>query len=92
MMNADVVVTTDKRGVFFGRLVRHEGDVADLADAQNCIYWSTQTRGVLGLAAKGPQKGSRVGPPISLLTLNGVTSLAKCSKEASAAWKEQPWK
>lgn len=89
-----VVVTTDhtRRGVFAGELVSHEGDVAVLAKAQQCVYWSESTHGVLGLAAKGPQSGSRIGPPAPKLELNGVTAVMEASPEARAAWEAQPWK
>tara|TARA_Y100000310_G_scaffold334264_1_gene413693 strand:- start:237 stop:527 length:291 start_codon:yes stop_codon:yes gene_type:complete len=92
-----VVVTTDKRGVFAGNVaddVDGEWDGTSpvvLANARMCIYWSKETRGVTGLAAIGPQPGSRVGPPAPELRLNGVTSVAKCSEAAAKVWESEPW-
>jgi hypothetical protein len=58
--NKFVVVTTDekKRGVFAGYLKTHDGDTVTLKDAQMAVSWSAETRGVLGLAAIGPQPTS----------------------------------
>ena len=86
-----VLVTTSHRGVFFGILKSQDGDVVILAEAQNCIMWSTSTKGFLGLAAKGPQAGSRIGPVVPKITLYGVTSVTECTDEATEAWKTRPW-
>lgn len=86
-----VLVTTDKRGVFAGYLESQDDDRIVLAQGQNCLFWSTATHGVFGLAAVGPQEGSRVGPPVSRLELVGVTAIADCSDAARETWQSQPW-
>ena len=88
-----VVVTTDhtRRGVFAGDLVSHEGDVVVLENAQQCVYWSRETRGVLGLASKGPQEGSRIGPPVPSIKIDGVTAVIEATTEARKLWESQPW-
>jgi hypothetical protein len=82
-----VLVTTDKRGVFAGRLVKDSGRTVTLADGRNCIYWSTECKGFLGLAAHGPIGDSRIGPPAPELVLHGVTAVALCTDEARAVWE-----
>ena len=95
MRRRNVVVTTgaDRKGVFFGELlsVDIEKETAELKDAQLCVYWSAETRGVLGLASIGPQKGSRVTPIVPNITLNGVTAIMDTTKEAAEKWKAMPW-
>jgi len=90
-----VVVTTDKdrRGVFFGTLLEHDikASTCVLVDARMCLYWSSATRGVLGLAAIGPQKGSRVTPSVPRLELNGVTSVIDATDGAVARWEIGIW-
>lgn len=88
-----VVVTTDKdkRGVFCGELVSENEDVVELENAYMAVYWSQKTMGVLGLASIGPQKGSKITPPVPKIKLNGVTSVIDCTKEAVKKWKAQPW-
>ena len=91
MKKKKVVVTTGKRGVFFGELV--SGDIATglckLINAQMCIYWSAETNGVLGLASHGPQVGSKVTPVIPAIELNDVTAIMDCSDEAVKQWASQ---
>lgn len=90
-----VVVTTDstRRGVFAGLLVKWDRakQVAILEQAQMCIYWSKATMGVLGLAADGPQPGSRVGKPVPQIELNGVTSVIDATTAARELWEKTPW-
>lgn len=94
MTTTHVLVTTDasRRGVFAGILESNDGaGNVVLINAQMCIYWSKETRGVLGLAVTGPALGSRVGPPVARLELNGVTAIAAMSVEAVKGWSKQPW-
>lgn len=88
-----VVVTTDnqRRGVFGGILESRSDDIVVLTNARNCIYWSKETRGVLGLAAIGPQSGSRIGPAVPKIELNGVTAVIEMTEQAQTAWESEPW-
>ena len=90
-----VVVTTDKdrRGVFFGTLKTwkpHE-QTCVLTNARMCVYWSQSTKGVLGLAANGPQAGSRITPSIPSIELNGVTSVMDATDIAVDQWEKGVW-
>ncbi len=86
-----VLVTTDKRGVFFGYFDAMDGNVVDLTNARNCLYWSSETKGFLGLAANGPTVDCRIGPQSPALHLFGITSVSKVSEKAAAEWEKQPW-
>lgn len=92
-MTKFVVVTTDfnKRGVFGGYLESRKDDTVVLCSAHNCLYWSAETKGVLGLAAHGPQKGSRIGPPVPRIEFTGVTAIIDCTDEAVKKWQSEPW-
>lgn len=88
-----IVVTTEHKGVFFGY-----GDAALSADktititqARMCVHWSESIRGVLGLAATGPDKNCRITPAVPSISLNGVTSVMECSEAAAKAWEVGPW-
>lgn len=87
-----VLVTTQHRGVFFGKLDAQKDGSVTLAEAQNCVYWSQDVKGFLGLASHGPTAGCRITRPAPKLVLYGVTSVTFCSPEAVAAWKATPWK
>ncbi|MHC4066974.1 MAG: DUF6948 domain-containing protein [Planctomycetota bacterium] len=90
-----VVVTTDhnRRGVFGGLLASYDKNTGriELTEARNCLYWSKETHGVLGLASCGPQVGSRIGPAVSRIYLDGVTAVMEATAEARAAWEAEPW-
>lgn len=84
-----VLVTTAHRGVFFGYAKDYTGKSVELRDARNCLYWSTEQKGFLGLANTGPVRGSKVGPTADLL-LHDITSVAKVTEAAEKAWVSAP--
>ena len=88
-----VLVTTKYRGVFFGYL---DGEVngpgkLELKNARNCVYWSSDCKGFLGLAATGPTSSCRVGPQVESITLYGVTSITPVTDAAVEKWEAEPW-
>lgn len=88
-----VVVTTTARGVFFGRTAAALGaDPIVLDDAQMCITWSADVRGVLGLAATGPTATCRVTAATPSIELRGISAVIDCTPEAVAAWQATPWR
>lgn len=46
-----VLVTTEHRGVFFGYATETDGETITLKNARNCVYWSSDVKGFLGLAS-----------------------------------------
>lgn len=87
-----VLVTTKYRGVFFGYLTGEpSAEKITLERARNCLYWSSDVRGFVGLAASGPSEGCRVGPAAPKMTLFDVTSVIECAPEAVARWEASPW-
>ena len=91
--NTPVLVTTEHRGVFFGKFVedRDEGRTVVLADCQNCLHWGSSVKGFLGLAARGPDASCRIGPPAKRTVLYAATSVSECSDDAVTAWEAEPW-
>lgn len=90
-----VLVTTEHRGVFFGyetgREQGRDGVSITLAKARNCLYWSADVKGFMGLALTGPTKGCRIGPEVSSIELMKVTSIVEVAAEAVKAWSDAPW-
>jgi len=88
-----VVVTTEHRGVFFGFATSPTAGATtiELVDGQMCVYWSESVKGVLGLAATGPDKRCKISPPVPRLELNKVTSVMHATSEAVKAWQSRPW-
>lgn len=88
MKNKPVLVTTEFRGVFFGH-VKDERKLPDeitLTDVRNCIYWSSDVGGFLGLASNGPTSGCKIGAKVPELRLFKVTSVTPVSDEAAKKW------
>ena len=86
-----VLVTTSHRGVFFGYATDTDGAIIKLRAARNCVYWSSEAKGFLGLANKGPVGNSRVGPPADI-EVRDITCVAEVSDEAVKVWESAPWK
>lgn len=85
-----VLVTTAHRGVFFGYATDTDGPVIQLRAARNCIYWSAENKGFLGLASHGPTDAAKVGPAADL-QLRDITSVAEVTDEAAKRWESAPW-
>ena len=93
-MNKDLkplVITTAHRGVFFGYGTPSGSKTVRLENARMCLCWSAETKGVVGLAAGGPQKGSKITPAVPAITLQDVTSCMEASPEAMTAWEKGMW-
>ncbi len=86
-----VLVTTQHRGVFFGYATKTDGAIINLRAARNCLYWSKDVKGFIGLATAGPIGGSRVGPPADI-ELRDITSVTAVLPEAVKVWESAPWK
>lgn len=86
-----VLVTTAHKGVFCGKLVKEEGDAVVLDNAKMAVYWSSNVKGVLGLANTGPLDGCRITPSVPEIKLNGVTAIVDCSDEAVKNWGRDIW-
>lgn len=86
-----VVVTTEKKGVFFGYASEVSKEKMLLRGARLCVYWAADCKGFMGLAAKGPTKSCKIGPAVPSITVFDITSVSECSPEAAAAWEAAPW-
>lgn len=86
-----VLITTEFRGVFFGYMNGEAKKLpaeVTLKNVKNCIYWSGDCGGFLGLAANGPTKGCRIGALAPELTLYKITSVTPVTDKAVEAWEK----
>lgn len=92
MKQTAVLVTTVHKGVFFGYSDSDvQKDSITIKNARNCIYWSTDVKGFMGLASNGPTKSCRIGPKVPSMKLMGVTAVVEVTPEAIEAWEKSPW-
>jgi hypothetical protein len=86
------MITTEFRGVFFGYMSEMPTDNSvTLKRAQNCVYWSSDVKGFMGLAANGPTEKCKVGPAVPSIVLNKITAVIEVSEKAEKAWLTSPW-
>ncbi len=87
-----VLVTTAHRGVFFGYATDTSGETIKLTSARNCLYWSRECGGFMGLAANGPVGDSRVGAKADI-EIRNITSVTEVTPVAAKVWDEKAtWK
>jgi hypothetical protein len=87
-----VMVTTEFRGVFFGYMTEPPVDGSiTIKRARNCVHWSSDVKGFMGLAATGPNKNCKVGPAVPSLTVNKVTAVIEVTTIAAEKWEGEPW-
>ncbi len=86
-----LIVTTAHKGVFFGYGTPTTDKTIRIERVRMCVYWSSDVKGVLGLAATGPTAGCKVGPEVPAMTLQDVTGVMEVSDKAEAAWQKEPW-
>lgn len=86
-----LVVTTAHKGVFFGYGTPTKNKTIRIERARMCVSWSSDVKGVVGLASTGPTKGCRIGPAAPAIILQDVTSVMEASTEAETQWNLQPW-
>lgn len=90
-----VLITTDstKRGVFMGFINPEDADKETLTaeEVRMAVYWSTDVKGVVGLAVTGPTKNCKITGASKRAILKGVTATLEISDEALKAWRKEPW-
>jgi len=77
--------------IVYGTLVAKDlkNGTATLTDTRQCLYYTKETGGEAGLAAIGPQAGSRLSPKTTgAVDLVGVGMVAECSVTAIKAWED----
>lgn len=55
------------------------------------VHWSSDVRGLFGLAANGPTKGCRVTAAAPACVLHGVTAVMDITEKAEKAFRAEPW-
>ena len=86
-----VVICTDKKGVFFGYAEKTNGDPITLKRARMCVYWSSDMKGVMGLASQGPSSSCKIGDAVPEIELRGITCVISCTDEATKKWEAGKW-
>lgn len=86
-----LVVTTAHKGVFFGYGTPKLAKSIRLTKVRMAVYWSSNVKGVLGLAVTGPLSGCKISPAVPAMSLDAVTSVMEATPEAAKAWESGLW-
>ena len=65
--------------------------VGMLKNARNCIYWTADEKGFMGLAVTGPGPKCKIGPAVPAIELRKITSVTEVTSEAAKAWEAAPF-
>src|ERR1700757_498408 len=86
-----LIITTEHKGVFFGYGTPSGDETIKIEQVRMVVYWAPSVRGLLGLAANGPDKACRISPPAPAVTLRKVTACIEVSPEATKKFEDAPW-
>ena len=88
-----VLITTERRGVFFGYIdpAKRTNRTLAMTGVRNCIYWDSSVGGLLGLASAGPNSKCRIGAKVDgVSTFQLVECVIDVSEAATAQWEAAP--
>ncbi len=85
-----VLVTTLHKGVFFGYAIETKGSTIDLKRARMCVYWTSDLRGVVGLAVIGPGSGCKISPSADM-EIRDITAVMEVLEKAVVNWEKGLW-
>jgi len=87
------LITTKERGVFMGFINPEDVEKNDIVaeEVRMAIYWSSDMKGVLGLASMGASEGCRISKAVKKALLKNVTAVIEMTDEAVANWRKEPW-
>jgi len=90
-----VMLTTDstKRGVFTCLINEKDKNLENIEaeDIRMVVYWSTDVKGIIGLAAKGPSKSCRVTAAVKKGIIKGVVGVFELTDAAYKKFETEPW-
>jgi len=88
--NKAVLITTEHRGVFFGFIKDDKKLPAEitLIGVRNCISWSSDIGGFLGLASVGPNQNCKIGKEVVESKFYKITSVTPVQEAAVEKWKK----
>ena len=90
-----VMLTTDssKRGVFTCLIKESDKNLENIEaeDIRMVIYWSTDVKGIIGLAANGPSKSCRVTAAVKKGIIKGVVGVFELTDAAYKKFESEPW-
>lgn len=87
-----IIVSSDQRFLVFGyTLDELDKKPLRMFHTRLILWWSSDVRGLWGLAASGPSDGCRVTVPAVYTIIHDPQLVVECSTAAAAAFERGPW-
>lgn len=81
-LNKKVIIRTDRAGVFYGTIIRKDGDEVELKDCRRIWYWNGAAS-LSELAKSGVKRGgNKFCVPVESIVILGVIEIIPCTEEA----------
>lgn len=81
-LNKKVIIRADRAGVFFGTIVRKDGNEVELTNCRRIWYWSGAAS-ISELAESGVNRqGSKFSVTVKSITVLGVIEIIPCTEKA----------
>lgn len=86
------IVRCDRSGVFFGRVVKLEGQTATVKNVRQIWYWEG-ANSTMQIAADGISASSKITVEVDEITITDVIEVIPCTAEAQKTMEGiAPWK
>lgn len=93
-LNKKVIIRADRAGVFYGTIVRKDGDEVELRDCRRIWHWDGAAS-ISELSVSGVKYPNKCKFSVSVedITILGVIEIIPCTKEAIESIESVPvWK
>lgn len=81
-LNKKVIIRADRAGVFYGTIVRKDGNEVELTNCRRIWYWSGAAS-ISELANSGVNRqGSKFSVTVKSITVLGVIEIIPCTEKA----------
>lgn len=92
-LNKKVIIRADRAGVFYGTIVRKDGDEVELKDCRRIWYWDGAAS-LSEIAVSGVKhETSKITVTVESIVILGVIEIITCTEEAVKNIESAPvWK
>ena len=81
-LNKKVIIRSDRAGVFYGTIVRKDGNEVELKDCRRIWYWSGASS-LSEVAVSGvDHEDSKISVTVESIVILGVIEIIPCTEEA----------
>ena len=89
-LNKKVIIRADRAGVFYGTIVRKDGNEVELTNCRRIWYWNGAAS-ISELAESGVNRqGSKFSVTVESITVLGVVEIIPCTEKAIKSIESVP--